>query len=170
MKIDKINPQTTCFKSKFIPNEMLEQTFKRAAKENDRFFVKSVRALLNDGKADTFHLQRNGKSEVSLCVNNELADTANYNYYGNAGTELINKYVSKTMQESMCSEKYNYLSEREKNAVAEDVDLIKLLSENFESGKNYIEEVQQIIKNMKQKIDNNTKQELEELKKVIFGK
>ena len=169
MQVNRIEQQTTGFKSNFVPNKILEQTFSRAVKENDRGFLKSVKTLLNDGKTDTIELQQKDSKSLGLYVNGEMADEGHsfLSYYNNAGSELIKKYTSKNVEHT---NNYNNLSAKERKLVSEDVDLIKMLSDNFESFYNYYEEVQKSLKNIKQKIDDNTRQELQELQKIIFNK
>ena len=172
MQVNKVNFQQTNFKSKFIPNAMLEQTFNRAAKENDRLFVKSMKTLLNDGKDDVLKLQQRDKYRLALYSNDKIVEEGNIylNYYGNVGTDLINKYALKNSNDFTFLRRYNNLSQEEKKLIAEEADLIKLLSQNFENGTNYIEELQKIIKVMEQKLDENTKNEMDKLKKAIFGR
>ena len=169
MKVDKINSQTG-FKSKFIPNNYLTRAFDNACNTNDRNFVKSVQALLNDGKNDTIKLVKN-KSNMALLVNDQIKDEAIYSYYGMPAIDLINKYAKKLFDFNYDynSGHYQNLSKKEKQLIKENADVIKLLSENLEQSSNYIEEVQKQLANITQKIDDNTKQEIQKLKKIIFG-
>lgn len=169
MQINSINPQTN-FKSKFIPNSVLAQSFDRAIKEQDRFFVKAVKSLLNDGKDDTLELSKRTNHHMSLYVNGEIEEEGHIflNYYGNVGTDLIKKYAKKQAFTNNSASKYSILSEQEKELVNEEVGLIKLLTENFGNGTNFIENVQSVLDKMKNKLDNNTSKEILELKKLIF--
>ena len=171
MKIDKINSQAASFQSRFVPNQILEQAIDRATKENDRSFLKAVNIILNDGKDDVVELKQRAPKYISLHVNGKMTEEVNtyLNYYTHACAELLRNYVGKISKDNLNSSQYKNLTQQEKKLISENVDLIKLLSENFESGNNYFEEVQNILKEMKQKLDNNTKQEFEKLKKVIFG-
>lgn len=170
MQVNNINPQTN-FKSKFIPSALLEQSFDGAVKEQDRFFVKALNTLLSDGKNDVLELKKRTNHHLSLYVNGEIEDEGSIflNYYRNVGADLIKKYAAKNELANNSAGKYSILSNKEKELVDEDVTLIKLLSENFESGVNFIENVQIVLNKMKKKLDNNTTKEISELKKLIFG-
>jgi uncharacterized coiled-coil DUF342 family protein len=171
MQINKIDSQTTNFKSKFVPNSILKKTIDNEAKESNRFFLKSIKAIMNDGKDDVLELQRRTPRHLDLYVNGEIAEEGHIflNYYGSVGGDLINKYASKFADNVKYTDKYNNLTPKEKKLVAEEVDVIKMLSESFDSVGNYIEDVQKVIGDIKQKLDNNTKQEFDELKKMIFN-
>jgi len=171
MQVNRIDSPTN-FKSKFIPNSVLGQSFDRAAKEQDRLFVKAVKAILNDGKEDTLELQKRNPHYINLYVNDEIAEEGHIfsTLYGNVGSDLIKKYANRLSHTNRDAGKYNILSEQEKEFLKEDVSLIKLLSENFESGTNFIDNIQKVLDDMKQKLDNNTKKEVLELKNLIFNK
>ncbi len=170
MQINSISSQTN-FKSKILPNAALEQSFDSAIKEQDRFFAKAVNALLKDGKSDVLELKKRNNHNMSLYVNGEIEDEGQtfVNYYRNVGADLIKKYAAKNELANNYAAKYSILSNKEKELVDEDVTLIKLLSENFESGVNFIDNVQIVLDKMKKKLDNNTTKEISELKKLIFG-
>lgn len=172
MQVNRISPQSTNFQSKFVNNSVLNQAFDRAIEENDRFFVKSMKALMNDGKDDILELQRRNPRHLDLYVNGEIAEEGQIflNYYVNVGTDLIKKYASRVFKENMQALQHSNLSTKEKELVQEEVDLIKLISENFPSSIDFIGNVQKTLNTMKDKLDKNTKQELIELKKAIFDK
>ena len=171
MQVNNINPQTN-FKSKFIPSALLEQSFDGAVKEQDRFFVKALNTLLSDGKNDVLELKKRTNHHLSLYVNGEIEDEGSIflNYYRNVGADLIKKYAKKQVCDYNYANKYSTLSKQETELVKEDVNLIKLLSESFENGTDFIEKVQVILNKMKTKLDNNTTKEISELKKLIFNK
>ncbi len=170
MQVSNINLQTN-FKSKILPNAVLEQSFDSAIKNQDRFFVKAVNTLLYDGKSDILELKKRNNHNLSLYVNGEIEaeEQAFLNYYRNVGADLIKKYATKNEQASNSVGKYGILSNKERELVSSDVSFIKLLSENLESGSNYIENVQNILDKMKKKLDDNTTKEILQLKKLIFG-
>ena len=173
MKTEKINLQTTNFKPKLIPNKALEDAFNEAYKTNDRRFALSVKTILNDGKNDVLELSQRNKYNINLYVNGECKEEGyNYlNYYTNVGSNLINNYVQKEYKNTpQIIGKYYNLSESEKILVRENVDIIKLLVDNFENGINFIDNVQKEIGNIKNKINENVKQELTDLKEIIFKK
>ena len=171
MKIDKINSQATGFQSRFVPNRTLELAFDRAAKESDRTFLNAVNIIMNDGKDDVIELKQRAPKYISLHVNNTMEEEDNtyLNYYTHVCSELLRNYAEKISKGTLNTKQYKNLSQEEKKLISENVDLIKLMSENFESVNSYLEEVQNILKEMKQKLDNNTKNEIEKLKKQIFG-
>lgn len=171
MNVDKISVQTTSFKSRFIPSQTLEQAFDRAAKENDRFFLKAMNTIMNDGKNDVVELTQRAPKYIDLLVNNKLVEEGNtyLNFYTHTSAEIIKHYAEKISKECMTETQYKNLSQQEKKLISENVDLIRMFSENFENSNNYIENVQQALNNIKKQLDNNTKQELQNLKSIIFG-
>ncbi len=172
MKTEKINIQTTNFKSRFVPNQTLEQSFERAAKANDRFFLKAVNTIINDGKDDVVELKRRPPKYIDLYVNNEMVEEGNtyFNFYVHVCAELLKHYAEKISGKSMSGAQYKDLSSQEQKLISENVDLIRMFSEKVESFPNYVENIQKMLSEIKQKIDNNTKKELEELKNSIFKK
>ena len=169
MQVNSISPGAN-FKSKFLPNTVLEQSFDRAVKEQDRHFVKALKTLLNDGKGDVLELKKRTNHHMCLYVNGEIEEEGHMflNYYGNVGTDLIKKYAARKTYNNAAA-KYGILSNKEKELVREDVNLIKLLSENFSTGTDYIDNVQIVLDKMKRKLDNNTTKEILEIKNLIFG-
>ena len=171
MRIDKINSQATNFQSRFVPNLTLEQAFDRATKEHDRFFLKAVNTILNDGKNDIIELKQRAPKYVSLHVNNKLIEEENtyLNYYSHVCADLLKHYAEKISKESLKEAQYKSLSQQEKKLISENVDLIKMYSENFENSNNYIENIQNTLNKIKQQLDTNTKLEIQSLKSRIFG-
>lgn len=172
MQTGSISSAQMNFKSKFIPNNLLEKSINEAIKESDRNFALSVKTILNDGKSDILELRTRNKYSMDLLVNGESKEDGLpfLNYYENVGADLVNKYAEKTyVSKTKITGKYNNLSESENKLVKEDVEFIKLLTDNFENGVNFVENVQKALGDIKQKIDKNTKQELEALKEMIFN-
>ena len=172
MQINNINSTQTNFKSKFIPNKLLEKTFNGAAEMSDRNFALSIKTILNDRKNDILELRTRNKQSMDLLVNGESKEEGLtfLNYYGNVGSNLINKYAEKTYENKpKITEKYNNFSENEKKLVKENIELIKLLTDNFENGINFVESTQKELNKIKQKIDENAKQEIIKLKEIIFN-
>ena len=172
MQVDKINIQVINFKSRFVPNKVLENAFKEACKTNDRNFALSVKTILNDGKDDVIELSQWNKYHMSLILNGEyIADEYNYlNYYVNVGSNLINKYVQQAYTKApQIKGKYDNLSESEKKLIQENIDVLKSLVDNFENKINFIDNVQKEIGIITQKLNKNVHQELANLKKIIFN-
>ena len=170
MQINNISAQSTNFKSHFVPNEYLERAFQTAEVSCDRYFLQSVKAILNDGKSDKLELVKHNSRTLTLMVNGEIkGEEAIFGYYSNPAINLINRYAKKLTGMEMFGEKYNNLSPQEKLLIKEDADIIKLLSENIESSSNFVAEIQKLITGIKQKIDKNTKSELQTVKKAILG-
>ena len=172
MQINKINSQTTNFKSKLLPNKLLEYTFEEACKTNDRNFALSIKTILNDGKNDVIELSERNKYHINLLVNGESkAEECNYlNYYTNVGSNLINNYVQKAYAKvPLITGKYDNLSKSEKNIIQENVDVLKSLIDNFENNASFIDNVQKEIKTITQKLNKNVNKELTNLKEIIFN-
>ncbi len=168
MQINKIDQ--TSFQSKFIPNKYLASAFDNAEASNNREFLNSVKTILKDGKDDTVELFKSSNSNLNLLVNGEVTEEVLCkNYYENPAILAITKYAKKIFGSEMLSNKYNDLSKKELDLIKDDVYMIKLFSENLAIRKNYIEDVQNRLKNIKQIIDDNTRKELKELRRTIFG-
>ena len=169
MNINKIDNQAASFKSKLVPNNLLEGAFKNAEATGDRYFVQSVKAILNDGKNDSLEIAKTTKDNLSLFVNGEKQGETLFSYYGNPVISLIEKYAKDSFGTNIYADKYQNLTGKEKELIKEDIDLMKMLLDNFDAGANFIAEVQKTITQIKQKLDINTKKEIQELKKIIFS-
>ena len=171
MQVNSINSTQTNFKSKFVPNKIMEKSLDRAYHNGDRQFAQSLKAILNDGKDDILELNKRNNRHLSLYVNGKLQEEGNIflNLYSDVGTELINKYAKKMKDTPVVTDKYRDLSVDEKKLVQENIDIIKLLTENFENGVNFVENVEKELSNIKKKLDSNTKKELIALKDLIFN-
>ena len=171
MQINNINSTQTNFKSKFVPNKYLESAFENAYNGNNRTFVKSIKAILNDGKQDSIELVKGANSNLHLLVNGKIKEESIiFSYYGNPSIDVIEKYAKQINNLDIYNGAYKNLSNKEKKLVQEDVNLIKSLTENFEDSTNFIDNSLNRIQKMKQKIDKNTKQEIVTLKEIIFNK
>jgi hypothetical protein len=169
MQINKID--NSSFKSRLIPNKYLASAFDNAEASNNREFLNSVKTILKDGKDDTVELFKSSNSNLNLLVNGEITEEVLCkNYYENPAILAITKYAKKIFGSDMLSNTYNDLSKKELDLIKDDAYMIKLFSENLSNRRNYIEDVQNRLKNIKQIINDNTKKELEDLRKTIFGK
>ena len=106
MKADSIS-----FKSTFSSNNILKQSFDKAYADSDRYFLKSVKAVLNDGKDDVVELSQRNNSKIDLLINGEMVNEESINYYNNAGVNLIKKLGQKISGEKENQSKYaNFLN------------------------------------------------------------
>jgi len=168
MQVNNISTPTS-FKSKFIPNPVLEKSFDRAASESDRIFLISVKAFLNDGKNDILEIRQKSKHSLNLHVNNKITEEGHpfLNFYYNTGADLIKKHASKVF--GINTGKYNELTIEEKKLVQNYINKIKSSTENFENNcSDFFDLVKNNINLIKKVLDENTKKEIQELKQIIF--
>lgn len=170
MQIDKINNYSMSFQSKFVPNKYLAAAFDNAAGKNNRIFLNSVKTILKDGKDDTLEVVKSN-SNYKLLVNGEVYEEALSNsYYENPAILAITKYAQKLFDSNIMSSSYQNLSEKERALIKDEVYMIKLFTDSFVIRKNYIEDIQNQLNKIKRIINDNTKKEIEDLKKIIFDK